>query len=184
MNSIAEVDVLGSTYCGVFTAVGQQLTLSLRLRLRFSFWWSTGVDGQTSSIQTGKGQGSANALRTFSLMRDADCITCRQKDNNQIESIYCGVYTALGRREKLSHRLTLCFSFRWSTRVDGRAISGQFSGSSLDPLNRPPVDLLPRVDPLLSLFSLTKRRLRGELITVCKYPPGEQIFNKGFFSLT
>ncbi|CAM2114819.1 unnamed protein product [Caretta caretta] len=49
MNSVVEVDVLRSTYRGVFTAVSRQLTLYLRLRLLSSFWWSTGVNGTALS---------------------------------------------------------------------------------------------------------------------------------------
>ncbi|EMP34828.1 hypothetical protein UY3_08014 [Chelonia mydas] len=44
MNSIAEVNILKSTYHGVFSAVSRQRMLSRRLRLRFSFWWNTRVD--------------------------------------------------------------------------------------------------------------------------------------------
>ncbi|EMP35560.1 Protein Dok-7 [Chelonia mydas] len=45
---------------------------------------------------------------------------------------------AAGRQGKPSCRLTLHFSCRWSSKVNGRVISSRFSVSSLDPLNRHP----------------------------------------------
>lgn len=46
MNNIAEVNILRSTQRSIFTAVSRLLTRPRRLRLRFSAWWSTGVDGR------------------------------------------------------------------------------------------------------------------------------------------
>ncbi|EMP41556.1 hypothetical protein UY3_01184 [Chelonia mydas] len=46
VNSVAEVDVLRSTYRGVFTVVSRQLMLSRQLCLHSLLWWSTRVDGR------------------------------------------------------------------------------------------------------------------------------------------
>ncbi|EMP29487.1 40S ribosomal protein S18 [Chelonia mydas] len=76
--------------------------------------------------------------------------------NNVVGIDIIWVDTVLGRWEKLSCRLTLSFSFRWSTGVDRRVIGGRFSRSSLDPLNRPLVDRYPCVHPPSFFFGGSK----------------------------
>ncbi|EMP26535.1 Bone morphogenetic protein receptor type-1A [Chelonia mydas] len=51
MNNVAEVDVLRSTYHGVFTMVSRLLLLPRRLCLCLSRRWSTGVDGRVLGCQ-------------------------------------------------------------------------------------------------------------------------------------
>ncbi|EMP36508.1 Otogelin [Chelonia mydas] len=78
---------------------------------------------------------------------DAICVTTASDfsspcstdtESSELRLTYCSVYTMLGRWEKLSRRLSLCFLFWWSTGVAGRVIGSRFSGSSLgDPLGNP-----------------------------------------------
>ncbi|EMP35155.1 hypothetical protein UY3_07676 [Chelonia mydas] len=58
------------------------------------------------------------------------------------------------------HALTV-----WSTGVEARAISSQFIKSSLDPLNRPPVDQLPQCQS--TVLSATEPREPIEFPCVC-----------------